>query len=110
MKRIDGQPVANGHRRLRIKVSAADIKDGAPMNPNACAIARACLRQVPRVVDAMVHKKRLFLLFEGQTRWQRWYVPEYATRELFNRRRSRYSPAIASQGARRRLVRNDAAG
>jgi hypothetical protein len=82
MKRIDGQPVANGHRRLRIKVTAADVKEGAPLNHNSCAIAVACMRQVPHLTAAKVHLGRLYLLFEGETRWRRWYVPEYATREI----------------------------
>jgi len=82
MKRIDGEPVANGMTRLRVTVSKHDIEHGQPMNPNACAIARACLRQVKNVVAAKVHKGRLYLKFEGQARWRRWTVPEYATREI----------------------------
>ena len=82
MKRIDGEPVANGMKRLRIEVTRSDIEKGQPMNPNACAIARACIRQVKNVVAAKVHKGRLYLKFEGQARWQRWTVPEYATREI----------------------------
>jgi len=82
MKRIDGEPVANGMTRLRVNVTKADIENGQPMNPNACAIARACLREVRNVVAAKVHKGRLYLKFEGQARWRRWTVPEYATREI----------------------------
>lgn len=82
MKRIDGEPVANGMHRLRVEITKRDIEDGEPMNPQACAIARACVRQVKNVVAAMVHKGRLYLKFEGQARWRRWTVPEYATREI----------------------------
>jgi hypothetical protein len=82
MKRIDGHPVANGMTRLRVNVTADDIEKGQPLNPDACAIARACIRQVPKVVAAKVHKGRLYLKFEGQQRWRRWTVPEYATREI----------------------------
>jgi hypothetical protein len=82
MKRIDGEPVANGMTRLRVKVTAQDIEKGQPLNPNACAIARACVRQLKNVVAAKVHKGRLYLKFEGQARWRRWTVPEYATREI----------------------------
>jgi hypothetical protein len=82
MKRIDGELVANGMTRLRVNVTKADIENGQPMNPNACAIARACLREVRNVVAAKVHKGRLYLKFEGQARWRRWTVPEYATREI----------------------------
>ena len=125
MKRIDGQPVTNGHRRIRVKVSAADIKDGAPLNSNSCAIARACIRQVPNVTAAKVHLGRLYLLFAGAARWQRWFVPEYATREIVAYDRggrfvpqeidfqpppvpilARYRPAKAKrpQGKRRRVI------
>jgi hypothetical protein len=82
MKRIDGVPVANGMTRLRVNVTKQDIEKGQPMNPNACAMARACMREVKNVVAAKVHKGRLYLKFEGQERWRRWTVPEYATREI----------------------------
>jgi hypothetical protein len=82
MKRIDGVPVANGMMRLRVNVTKHDIEHGQPLNPDACAIARACIREVKNVVAAKVHKGRLYLKFEGQDRWRRWTVPEYATREI----------------------------
>ena len=82
MKHIDGEPVANGMTRLRIQVTKQDIERGQPLNQNACAIAVACVRQVKNVVAAKVHKGRLYLKFEGQERWRRWTVPEYATREI----------------------------
>lgn len=82
MKRIDGEPVANGMTRLRIDVTKADIERGQPLDQNSCAIAVACVRQLKNVVAAKVHKGRLYLKFEGQARWRRWFVPEYATREI----------------------------
>lgn len=82
MKKIDGEPVANGMTRLRVEVTKADIEKGQPLNQNACAIAVACVRQLKNVVAAKVHKGRLYLKFEGQARWRRWTVPEYATREI----------------------------
>jgi len=81
MKMIDGHPVANATARLRVDVTKADIEKGQPLNPNACAIARACVRQLERVVAAKVHFGRLYLKFEGQARWRRWAMPEYAVRE-----------------------------
>jgi hypothetical protein len=82
MKRIDGMPVANGMTRLRVNITKSDIERGQPLNQNACAIAVACVRQLKNVVAAKVHKGRLYLKFEGQERWRRWTVPEYATREI----------------------------
>jgi hypothetical protein len=121
MKRIDGELVANGMQRLRVEVTRADIEKGQPMNPDACAIARACVRQLKHVVAAKVHKGRLYLKYEGQARWRRWTVPEYATREIVAFDRGgrfvpqqidfspppayvlpRYRPAPKSSGKRRR--------
>lgn len=82
MKRIDGEPVTNGMTRLRVNVTKSDIEKGEPLNPYACAIARACVREVKNCVAAKVHKATLFLKFEAQPRWKRWNVPEYATREI----------------------------
>jgi hypothetical protein len=82
MKKIDGEPVANGMQRLRVEVTRADIEKGQPKDQNSCAIAVACVRQLKNVVAAKVHKGRLYLKFEGQARWRRWTVPEYATREI----------------------------
>src|SRR4029453_19223067 len=77
---IDGHPVANATTRLRVEVTKQDIEKGQPLNPNSCAIAPACVR-LPRVVAAKVHFGRLYLKMEGQTRWRRWAMPEYALRE-----------------------------
>jgi hypothetical protein len=81
VKTIDGHPVANATSHLRVTVEPEDIRKGMPLNPNACAIARACVRQLPRVVAAKVHFGRLYLKYEGQTRWRKWGMPEYAVRE-----------------------------
>lgn len=95
MKMIDGFPVANATMRLRVEVTKADIEKGQPLNPNSCAIARACVRALPRVVAAKVHFGRLYLKFEGQTRWRRWAMPEYAVREqIAYDRGGRFIPQI----------------
>jgi hypothetical protein len=78
MKRIDGEPVANGMIRLRVQVTKQDIEQGEPLNP----YARACVRTIKNCVKAKVHKTQLYLKFEAQPRWKRWNVPEYATREI----------------------------
>ena len=80
MKRIDGQPVGNAATRLRVNVTAADIRNGKPLNPNACAIAVACVRQVDGVTAAKVHLGRVYLLIHGK--WKRWHMPEYGRIEV----------------------------
>jgi hypothetical protein len=80
MKLIDGQPVANAATELRLEVTAADIREGAPGNPNACAIAVAAVRQLAGVDAAKVHLGVIYLRRRGK--WFRWKTPEYATREI----------------------------
>jgi len=52
------------------------------MNPNSCAIALACKRQLKDkgVTDAYVHLGRLYLLINKK--WRRWHVPGYARDEV----------------------------
>lgn len=80
-KMIDGKPVANASMALRLNVTEDDIKNGAPLNPYACAIARAAKRQ-PGIVAAKVHLSCLYLLGKRGKEWLRYRVPEYATREI----------------------------
>lgn len=80
MKRIDGMEVENGARRLRVDVTKRDIERGAPLNPNSCAVARACIRQIDGVTAAKVHLGVVYLLQRGI--WRRWKMPEYGRIEI----------------------------
>jgi hypothetical protein len=80
MKRIDGLPVGNGTFPLTLEVTAADVKTGAPKNPNACAIAVAAVRQIKGVTAAKVHLGVLYLMQNGK--WRRWHVSGPARTEL----------------------------
>src|SRR5262245_7109233 len=81
MKKIDGKRIANAAHRLRIDVTAEDIRNGRPLNHNACAIAVAVKRQVPKARNVFTHLGTLYVEIEGRG-WLRWHVPEYATREI----------------------------
>lgn len=80
MKQIDGRPVANASMPIRLSVTEADIKNGAPKNPYACAIALAAVRQVKGATAAKVHLSCVYIMIKGE--WRRYRTPEYATREI----------------------------
>ena len=80
MRRIDGEIVTDAATRLRVDVTKRDIENGAPLNPNACAIAVACKRQLPGCTDAYIHLGLAFLLIRKQ--WKRWHLPRYARDEV----------------------------
>lgn len=81
MRKIDGLPVTNASRPVRINVTKHDVAKGVPKNQNACAIALACMRDIPGATAAKVHMSTCFVHLKRKG-WQRWRVPEYATREI----------------------------
>jgi hypothetical protein len=80
MRLIDGKPVGNAARPLRLNITPDDIKKGKPLEPNACAIARAVLREVPGATDVMTHLDCVYIC--RNKNWLRYKTPEYARREI----------------------------
>jgi hypothetical protein len=80
LKTIDGRPVHNAAMPVRLNVTAADIKDGAPLNPYACAIALAAVRQVKGATAAKVHLSCCYIMVNGE--WRRYRMQEHTTREV----------------------------
>jgi len=80
VKKIDGMPVGNAFMPIRLKVTEADIKNGARKNENACAIAVAAVRQVKGVTAAKVHLGVIYLCQNGQ--WKRWHTSNGARTEI----------------------------
>jgi hypothetical protein len=80
MRTIDGQTVGNAAKSIRITITPDDIKKGKPMEPNACAIARAVLREVPGATDVMAHLDCVYIRCAKE--WLRYKTPEYAKREI----------------------------
>lgn len=80
MRTIDGKPVGNAAKSIRVNITADDIKKGKPLEPNACAIARAVLREVPGATDVLTHLANVYVC--RKTEWLRYKTPEYARREI----------------------------
>jgi hypothetical protein len=80
VRTIDGKPVGNAAMPIRLTVTAADIKGGAPLNPNACAVALGACRQIKGVTAAKAHLGCIYLLFNGQ--WRRYRTSEALAREI----------------------------
>lgn len=70
MKHIDGQPVHNAAMPVRLKITTEDIENGAPLNPNACAVALAAVRQLPGVTAAKAHLGCVYLRHGKE--WRRY--------------------------------------
>ena len=85
MTKINGLPVGDAASPIRLTITARDIRDGAPLNPNACAIALAATRHIEGVTAAKAHLGRIYLMIRGK--WRRFMTSGALGREIcaFNR-------------------------
>lgn len=71
--RFEGKEVIDATKKLVIEISRADISGGRSKMPDACAAARACIRQVPKCTQARVHLSRTYLKIGDK--WLRYMTP-----------------------------------
>ncbi len=70
---IDGLPVQDAKRPITLTITETDITKAHTKAPNACAVARACARQL-HVKEARVHLGRIYLR-TNETNWVRYQTP-----------------------------------
>ena len=70
-QQIDGLPVIDAKKPLKIEVTRADCQLATRKNPGCCAVAKACGREL-KIKGVRVHLSRLYLL-AGKT-WTRYLV------------------------------------
>lgn len=78
--KIDGKPVIDAKRRVVIEVSRADISSAKSKDPSGCAVAKACLRQVPKCTSVRIYKSRAYLKMGDK--WLRYHTPEAMRLEI----------------------------
>jgi hypothetical protein len=72
--RINGLPVRDGTKRVRIVIAPSDCKFGSSKEPGMCAAAKAVLRQVPNCSEVRVHIARTYLKIGDH--WVRYMTSE----------------------------------
>jgi len=77
---INGKPVINSKRRIRIEISPSDIKKGMARDPGSCAAAQCLLRSVAGIKGARVHVKMTYIEFADH--WERLRTPVSLSREI----------------------------
>lgn len=60
LKSIDGLPVINAKRPVKLTVTEKDCKGGNPKNPDSCAIARCMMREF-HASEVRVHLSRAYV-------------------------------------------------
>jgi hypothetical protein len=78
---LDGLPVYDATEPLLIEVIKADIKANARRDPEHCAVAEACKREL-HVTEARAYLSRLYLRMAGEDHWLRYLLPETIRQEV----------------------------
>lgn len=71
--KFEGKEVKDATKKLVIEIARQDIVGGKTKAPDACAAAKACLRQIPKCTQARVYKTRTYLKIGNQ--WLRYHTP-----------------------------------
>lgn len=80
IKAIDGKPVVDAKRATTLKITANDIKSADTKEPDNCAVARACRREL-HAKEVRVHLSRVYVrVNEGN--WVRYLTPQPMRSEI----------------------------
>lgn len=90
--KIDGLPVVDAKAPINLVINASDIRKGKGGEPDTCAAAVACMRQLD-CRAAKVHMGRIYVL--NGKKWYRYETPQSIRSEIiaFDRRHS-FKPGI----------------
>lgn len=78
--KIDGKIVRNARKRMKIEILPADIRSASKKKPECCAVANACMRQMP-IKEIRVHLSRVFMKGKDGT-WTRFLTPKNLRTEI----------------------------
>lgn len=77
---IDGLPVFNAKKPIKLKITKRDIGIADPKKPDHCAAAVACKREL-HAKEVRVHLGRIYVR-TNNTNWQRYSVPRNMRTEI----------------------------
>lgn len=80
IKAIDDMPIFNARHALTIHVRPGDISRADKKHPDACAVARACRREL-HCADVRVHLGRVYVR-QNKGSWQRYLTPRSLRTEI----------------------------
>jgi hypothetical protein len=82
---IDGIKVVDAKKRLRIRITPADIRaasKGGRKNPGSCAAAQAAMRQFSGITEARFQIGRVYLKQSKPKQWIRYMTPMQLRSEI----------------------------
>lgn len=80
LKQIDGLPIINAKRPIKLTITSNDVKGGDAKEPQDCVVERACRREL-RAKEVRVHLARIYMrTSEGS--WTRYFTPQQMRSEI----------------------------
>lgn len=90
--KINGKKVVDPKRRITLVITPNDVGRGLVKNPNSCAAAKACVRQLG-AISARVHATRTYIEFPEKV--ERYMTPASLRTEIVSFDRGyRFVPGI----------------
>lgn len=80
IKGIDGKPVIDAKRPIKLHITPKDISGGDPKHPESCAAARALLRE-QHCKEVRIHLGRVYVR-SNESNWQRYITPKNLRSEI----------------------------
>lgn len=80
LNQIDGLPIIDSKKSLKITISKNDVDRADPKEPADCAVARACRRE-HHAKEARVHLGRVYLR-TNDGNWTRYFTPRSLRSEI----------------------------
>jgi hypothetical protein len=77
---IDGLPVIDAKKPFKLEVSPSDVKTASKKLPNACAVAKACQREL-HAEEVRVHLSRVYVRLNTK-HWLRYVTPKSMRTEI----------------------------
>lgn len=79
--KIEGKKVVDAKGKLQLQITPQDVKNGTKRAPDACAAAKACIRQLG-ASSAKVHLSRTYVEFPDK--WVRYHTPQALRTEIIS--------------------------
>ncbi len=80
LKAIDGKPVFDAKRPIKLNINKNDVDKADPKEPADCAVARACRREL-RAKEVRVHLARVYVR-TNDGNWTRYLTPKPMRTEI----------------------------
>lgn len=80
IKGIDGKPVIDARRPIKLHITPKDIAHADPKHPESCAAARALMRE-QHCKEVRIHLGRVYVR-SNDSNWQRYITPKNLRSEI----------------------------